>query len=250
MFIIIVIFYILQVEENQDEQSLLYCYAGRRFEIYCSKEFNEDEKLKMNSNYKAKASEIEEPLNPITELKHKSIKNEYANHTLTDLCFTYRSRLNENSLVYAAEMDSFEDVCRLDKPLDSDLIKSVELKTSKKITNERQETSFKKFKTLKWYSQSFLTNIKKLVVGWHHDLIVDDIKEYKLEDLIDLGDGYWNPNLCVYQMNNILSFIKHSFSKHNTDLLKFTYKSFSYQIVCDDKDVKKVLPDFFKETFI
>ena len=211
--------------------------------MYCCEDFSEQEKLRMNQKRINKRNEENNLI--ANEL---SIKTKYEHHTTTDLCFVYRTRLNEHSLVYGAEMDCFESIVKLDEPLDSNLFESVELKTCKHIENERHRNSFKRFKTMKWYNQSFLINVKKISVGyWRNQHIVDEIREYNLEELKQIGD--WNHELCLNQLYQILSFIKSSFMQQNTSKLKFTYRSFSYKLICDDKDVKNVLPDFFKNEF-
>lgn len=63
-----------------------------------------------------------------------------------ELCCVFRSKLNNHSVVYAAEMDG---VCS-DEPVDAETLKTssnsfVELKTSRHIETQRQDTSFKRF---------------------------------------------------------------------------------------------------------
>lgn len=150
-------------------------------------------------------------------------------------------------------MDCFENVVALHEPIDSDWIAGVELKTCKTVLNQRQKQTFERFKTLKWHNQSFLSNVKKIAVGfWQEDHIVDRIKEYSLQDLVRMGNNNWSPELCLYQTDKILAFIKACFlaSEHQEkNLLKFTYRSFSYKLVCEDKEVHSVLPDFYKNEF-
>ena len=150
-------------------------------------------------------------------------------------------------------MDCFENVVNLHEPIDSDKIKGVELKTCKAIQTERQRQTFEKFKTLKWHNQSFLSNVKKVAVGyWQGNHIVDRIKEYSLQDLARIGESSWSPELCLFQCDQILAFIKGCFlakEHEGKSRLKFTYRSFSYKLVCEDQQVQPVLPDFYKDEF-
>lgn len=191
---------------------------------------------------RAKSSDEKSSINEAT--------SEFERHSTNDLCFIYRSRIDQHSLVYGAEMDCFENVVKLNGVIDSDLIKGVELKTCKHIEdNPRLESNFKKFKTMKWYNQSILSNVNKISCGfWRDDHIVDEIKEFSLADLVKIGT--FDKKLCLVQFNKILTFIKSCFIKHRTNLLKFNHLSFSYKLVCETENVKTVLPDFYKNEFI
>ena len=151
-----------------------------------------------------------------------------------------------------AEMDCFLNVVPLHEPIDSDKIESVELKTCRALVKDNQKRTFAKFKTLKWYNQSFLSNVKKVVVGyWQDEHIVHRIREYSLQELVGLGSD-WSPELCQYQCDKMLTFIKECFlakEHEGKTRLKFTYRSFSYKLVCSDREVQPVLPDFFKNEF-
>ena len=71
----------------------MFSYAGRRFELYCVEPFDEAEKLKMNPLRKKKdLSDV--------EADSKDGVNKYEKHSTNELCFVFRSRLNNNSLVY------------------------------------------------------------------------------------------------------------------------------------------------------
>lgn len=148
-------------------------------------------------------------------------------------------------------MDCFENIVKLHEPIDSNKIEGVELKTCKAVQSRGQEVTFKRYKTLKWYNQSFLSNMKKVTVGyWTDEHIVNCIKEYTLQDLVRMADNSWSPELCLYQMDKMLAFIKRCFLKYEgTNRLKFIHLSFTHKLVCDDRDVLPVLPDFYKNEF-
>ena len=76
---------------DDDEPLPMFCYAGRRFELYCIEPFDEAEKLKMNPLRKKPDDNCEGDSNDV---------NKYAQDSTNELCFVYRSRLNNNSLVY------------------------------------------------------------------------------------------------------------------------------------------------------
>ena len=122
-------------------------------------------------------------------------------------------------------MNSFENYIELNEnPIDTDKIKSVELKISKSVTDFKKELMFKRYTTLKWWCQSVLSNNQKIVCGYYpsDDFVIKKIKEYSLDELVEIGD--WNDKICFYQFNNMLTFIKASFNKKKD--AKF-YKIFS-----------------------
>ena len=45
----------------------------------------------------------------------------------------------------------------------------LELKTSKRLFTERDKASFRRYKSIKFWAQSFLAGITEIVVGWRDD---------------------------------------------------------------------------------
>lgn len=71
-----------------------------------------------------------------------------------NLCFVFKAKLNKNSILYPASMNCFEEYVDLKKnPLDSDSIRSVEIKLSKRSSKFMSKKKFHEIKTLKWWSQ-------------------------------------------------------------------------------------------------
>ena len=83
------------------------------------------------------------------------------------------------ALVYGGEVDC----CTKGSPKEY-----VELKTTRIMDNIRQHNNFKSFKLIKWWAQSFLIGIKKIVVGYRDD---DGIVKY-----VDTMDTLGIPNMC------------------------------------------------------
>ena len=80
-----------------------------------------------------------------------------------EFCCIFKSRLGSNSVLYGAEMDGFKlcDAAKKKSGDDVDLSTDgvfVELKTSRLIENDRQMNSFCRYKTLKWWAQSFMVS--------------------------------------------------------------------------------------------
>ncbi|XP_054257492.1 decapping and exoribonuclease protein-like [Macrosteles quadrilineatus] len=127
-----------------------------------------------------------------------------------ELCCIFRSKLSGNSLVYAAEMDG---VCS-DEPVDAAGLRSmkapfIELKTSRHIETQRQDTSFKRYKLLKWWCQSFLVGIETIYCGFRDDDgIVSTVKEYKVREIPKMAKGFWDPCVCMNFCAQFLDFVK------------------------------------------
>uniref|UniRef100_A0A1B6KVL7 Decapping nuclease n=1 Tax=Graphocephala atropunctata TaxID=36148 RepID=A0A1B6KVL7_9HEMI len=122
----------------------------------------------------------------------------------------FRSKLNNHSLVYIAEMDGVHS----DEPIDAAAFKNntvpfVELKTSRHIETQRQDTNFRRYKLLKWWCQSFLVGIETIYCGFRDDAgIVTTVKEYKVKDLPKMAKGLWDPCVCMNFCAQFLDFVK------------------------------------------
>lgn len=144
-------------------------------------------------------------------------------------------------------MNCFEEDENLDEvPLQATKIKSVELKSCRKLMDERQERNFRSFKTVRYWSHSALVNNQKIAIAFFDDnYVVDEIKEYELRDLTKGAN--WSSRVCNYQFSNILSFIKRCFRQNqSTSLLKFRHDVNSKRIICEES-TKQFVPDFYKD---
>ncbi|XP_064651593.1 decapping and exoribonuclease protein-like [Lineus longissimus] len=114
-----------------------------------------------------------------------------------------RSRLESHSLVFAGEVDC----CDPDNPKTM-----VELKTSRLLTHPRQESSFMRFKLKKWWAQSFLVGIPKIICGFRDDDgIVRELKTYRTMEIPNMvrdKPNMWNAGICFNFLNAFLSFVK------------------------------------------
>lgn len=102
-----------------------------------------------------------------------------------EFCCMFSATLNGNKLLYGAEMDGIEE----DAPIDIESInfnkcKFVELKVKLREQNERQKHNYCRFKLRNWWCQTFLANIKKIIVGTRNeDGIVDDVSVLQVGDI-------------------------------------------------------------------
>lgn len=119
-------------------------------------------------------------------------------------CAVVRARLNQHSLVFGGEVDCCQ-TCKGET-------KYVELKTSRDMYHVNQERNFKRFKLIKWWAQSFLIGVPKIVCGFRDDDgVVHRLEEFKTQDIPrycqDI-DNCWNPSVCFNFCDQFLQHIK------------------------------------------
>ena len=85
---------------------------------------------------------------------------------------------------------------------------------------------------------------KKLIIGYYqNDHVVERVKELKLENLN--CPEYWSQEACLNNLDAILTFIKNSFDKLNTNTICLTHNLHSRELICTETN-QKVLPLFYK----
>ncbi|XP_042196854.1 decapping and exoribonuclease protein isoform X2 [Callorhinchus milii] len=80
-------------------------------------------------------------------------------------CTVVRTRLSSHSLVFAGEVDCKDISCPSQKPPQCYL----ELKTSREMYNPNQQRNFHRFKLIKWWAQSFLPGVPRIIAGFRDD---------------------------------------------------------------------------------
>ncbi|KAG0705269.1 Decapping and exoribonuclease protein [Chionoecetes opilio] len=145
-------------------------------------------------------------------LAASSNSNEGVNEN-EEYCCMMRSRLQDHSLVFGAEVDGADPA--LYKAPHADLKAFVELKTGKEVTSEREQRTLHRFKMIKWWSQSYLVGIPRVVCGFRdnsgtvHSLRTYEVREMpKLAQTQLLSDSTAAKRLisrvCRYTWNNTL----------------------------------------------
>lgn len=172
-----------------------------------------------------------------------------------EYCTIVRSRLNEvHSLLYGAEVDAVDHRLVEKKP---DLVHSprryVELKTSRLVDGKRQETNMHKFKLVKWWAQSYLIGIPRVICGFRDDSgLVRKLEDYPLSRMTRLGAEYWTPGDCLSFLEEFLTFVKKNVLDGPQKVVLFEYNAAAKEIRC--KEVKqsearyeamKILPQWY-----
>lgn len=133
-----------------------------------------------------------------------------------EFCCLFRTRICGTSIVYGAEMDAYKANRRLNEGEVLNPDKFVEMKTSRMIDNERQDRSFRRFKLLKWWSQSFLVGTKELLCGWRNDDgVVTSLETFMIKDIPKAASD-WKPNVCVNFLSSLLSKLKSSITEESS----------------------------------
>lgn len=85
--------------------------------------------------------------------------------------------------------------------------KFLELKTSRIIETDKQNRNFRKFKLLKWWSQSFLVGTRQIQCGWRDDDgLVSDLQTFNVKDIPKTAVD-WRPNCCANFLSSFLSLL-------------------------------------------
>ena len=206
----------LSMSQRQDEM----CYWGYKFEDYTTSPVNQ-------------ASNVVPAENAAVNNKEQYVT-------------VVRSRLDKHSLIYGAEVDC----CMKGNETISPPLNYIELKTSKIIENDRMMWSFERYKLLKWWAQSFLAGVPKIVGGFRNDNgIVKELKSFNTLEIPSKVAGkrnMWSGNVCLSFCNQFLGWVKSVVKDENVVYMLHWQEPFKHIIFKISKDPKdKFLPDWY-----
>ncbi|KAG1169830.1 hypothetical protein G6F70_008113 [Rhizopus microsporus] len=193
---------------DTDRQKLMG-YWGYRFETLCT---------------------VSQPPHKVNKEELKRRDNESAN-TNVQYCVVVKTRLGNNSIIMGAEVDCCRD--RKDvKPKDptAQLSNYIELKTSRIIETSRHDYSFQRYKLLKFWAQSFLVGVPRIICGFRNDDgLLMEVKQYKTLEIprqVRNTKNTWNPAVCLNFANRLLDWIRHNITKDDpTTTYRIEFKS-------------------------
>lgn len=130
-------------------------------------------------------------------------------------CTVVRTRLADHRLLFSGEVD-----CRDKDPKAPDPPACyIELKTSVEICTPKQRSNFHRFKLLKWWAQSFLPGVPRVVAGFRdHDGVVVKMETFpisKISQLIKSEYNCWKPTVCMNFCSDFLTFVKQVATEDN-----------------------------------
>lgn len=165
---------------NRSEREKLMCYWGYKFEQYVTADTKEG---------------VPDTYSPV--------------NNMVDFASVVRARLTTHSLVFGGETDCCEE--------NGNKGSYVELKTSREMAHPNQERNFKRFKLLKWWAQSFLVGVPKIVCGFRDDNgIVKRLQTYptlEIPKMIKDIPHCWDPAVCFNFCDKFLQTIKDTITK-------------------------------------
>jgi len=125
-----------------------------------------------------------------------------------EFCCLFRTRVGGVSIVYGAEMDAYQANQKLEEEDKLDPEKFLEMKTSRELESDRQERSFRRYKQLKWWAQSFLVGTRQILCGWRDDQgVVGRLQLFNVRDLPKTAVE-WKANACANFLSTFLSMLK------------------------------------------
>ena len=139
------------------------------------------------------------------EGREDMVVNNYAQY-----CSVVKTGIGKARMIIGGEVDAVWDckpVNNKDQP-----INWVELKTSAEITNDRDVLKYER-KLLKFWIQSFLLGVPKIVVGFRSKSgILERLEEVETKDIPGMvkrrGKGSWDGNLCINFTASFLDWLK------------------------------------------
>ncbi|KAH8689683.1 putative Dhp1-interacting protein Din1 [Talaromyces proteolyticus] len=130
-------------------------------------------------------------------------------------CSVVRTGIGKTKLVIGGEVDAIWD----SKPIrKEDPINWVELKTTSELFNDKEKMKFER-KLLKFWAQSFLLGVPKIIVGFRDKagilLRLEELETHTIPGKVKRdGKGSWDGNVCINFTAAFLEWLK---SVVNTD---------------------------------
>jgi len=165
-----------------------------------------------------------------------------------EYCIILKGRLNSHTFLYGAEVDGKDPDCLKNHTPES--TKSyIELKTSRIITSDRQNRNFCRFKLLKWWLQSFLIGIPKIICGFRNDHgIVKNLTLFPVNDIPKMAQNMWSPASCLNFGSHFLDYVKSCVKKDNPCVVYKFYWKPGRPITCEELTSPtefEVLPEWY-----
>lgn len=110
-----------------------------------------------------------------------------------EFCCVYQRNIGSHSVIFSSIMKGLLSNEPLKEPLPFHRFKFIEVRTNRIIETAHQETNFKKFKILLWWTQCYLTNTKHVLCGFRDDVgVVHKLTIYDVKQIIELAKVQYN----------------------------------------------------------
>ncbi|CAF9906341.1 decapping endonuclease targeting mRNA [Imshaugia aleurites] len=141
-------------------------------------------------------------------------------------CSVVKTGIGKTKMVIGGEVDALWD-CKPENR--DDPINWVELKTSAEIANDKDMLKYER-KLLKFWVQSFLLGVPKIIVGFRsHNGILQRLEELETKNIPGIvkkqGKGTWDGNLCINFAAAFLDWLKQTITTDGVWRLRRTERS-------------------------
>ncbi|KAI9317756.1 RAI1 like PD-XK nuclease-domain-containing protein [Dichotomocladium elegans] len=133
-------------------------------------------------------------------------------NTNIQYCVVVKTRLGRNTLLMGAEVDCIEGTKPEKQDPKNPLHQYIELKTSRRIDTQRQKDNFEKFKLLKFWAQSFLVGVPRVICGFRDDngdlCGLETFKTMEIPRRVRDNTRAWNPSVCMNFADQFLNWLQ------------------------------------------
>ncbi|GKZ33901.1 decapping endonuclease targeting mRNA [Aspergillus brasiliensis] len=178
------------------------------------------------SGYKFETlSVLNQPWDPTPRREIESREELVVNNN-AQYCSVVRTAIGHARLIIGGEVDAIWD-CKPERK--EDPIHWVELKTSAEIRNDRDMVKYER-KLLKFWAQSFLLGVPKIIVGFRDQYgIVHRLEELETAAIPGkvkkLGRATWDGNICINFAATFLEWLKTTIQEEGTWRIRKREKS-------------------------
>lgn len=165
-------------------------------------------------------------------------KPDLSNPPNGSLCCMFESKFGGTVFLYGAEVDGIHSSHQITDRRIGENVELIELKTiSARAITYYGHVKYNRANTmLKWWLQSYLVGIPRIICGCRNDNgIVVEMREYKLAQLANTFKHYWNFEKCSSFFTAFLECIKETVVRnYDKSIYKFTYHPHRNIITVDE----------------
>ncbi|XP_045583872.2 decapping and exoribonuclease protein isoform X1 [Procambarus clarkii] len=156
--------------------------------------------------------------------------------------------VDQTSLLFAPEVDCADPY--LYEEDFKDLSSFVLVKCCRELKEPHKLKNHKRFKLLQWWIENKLSGIPRIVVGYRNDDgVVHTLQHLKTDDLPEISEGEWEPDVCVNFLVKFLAFVKSKVAEEPQAMYKFEReeKGNIYCTKLKDSSMVRILPSWYTE---
>ncbi|XP_068214766.1 uncharacterized protein [Palaemon carinicauda] len=131
-----------------------------------------------------------------------------------------KNKIGEISLLYAPEVDCV-DPERFEEDF-KDMEAFVLVKCCRELTDSKRARNHKRFKLNQLWCENQLAGIPRTILGYRNDDgIVHTLELLETEELPEISEGEWDPNVCLNFLVKFLNFVKERVHREPGTTFKF-----------------------------